>query len=145
MGYKAEYLRLAALQLHPIADAQLAADAFLNIINTNTDAHFGFVAFADDTGTGPASTVSQSNIDATYSSGGQGQFPLPQVKLNQTPATTNYDTIKVLLPKTGANTSTNIGDALNEAVLQFNSTSTRKGSKKRLSYLPMDSRRLGDL
>ncbi len=130
VGYKAEYIRLAALQLHPISEAQQAADAFLNIINTNTDAHFGFVAFANDTGTSPTSTVTQSNIDATYSSGGQGQFPMPQVKLNQTPATTNYDTIKALLPKTGANTATNIGDALNEAVLQFNSSSTRKGSKK---------------
>lgn len=130
VGYKAEYLRLAALQLHPIIDAQQAADSFLNIINTNTDAHFGFVAFADDTGTGPTSTVTQSNVDATYSSGGQAQFPLPQVKLNQTPATTNYNTIKTLLPKTGANTATNIGDALNEAVLQFNSSSSRKGSKK---------------
>lgn len=127
-GYQAKYFELAAKQLHPLVEAQEAASDFFTIMNTNTDGHFGLVAFADAAGTSASSTQSLNNID-TYYTGGTGQFATPQVILDSTPTVTNYDTIVNILPSTRATTGTNIGDALDEAVTQLKNHN-RAGSKK---------------
>ncbi|MBZ0187180.1 MAG: hypothetical protein K8F91_13110, partial [Candidatus Obscuribacterales bacterium] len=44
-GYQADYNSNARLKLRPIRDAQDAAQEFFTIMNTNTEAHFGFVSF----------------------------------------------------------------------------------------------------
>lgn len=128
-GYQAKYFELAAKQLHPLVDAQEAASEFYTIMNTNTDGHFGLVAFADNAGSSASSTQSLANIDSVYAAGGNGQFATPQILLDPTPTATNYDTIINMLPFTRATTGTNIGDALDEAVTQLK-TRNRAGSKK---------------
>ena len=128
-GYQAKYFELAAKQLHPLVDAQQAASDFFTIMNTNTDGHFGLVAFADAAGSSASSTQSLANIDSNYNPGGTGNFATPQIVLDSTPTNTNYDTIINILPSTRATTGTNIGDALDEAVTQLKNHN-RAGSKK---------------
>ncbi|HEY9870734.1 MAG TPA: pilus assembly protein TadG-related protein, partial [Candidatus Obscuribacterales bacterium] len=52
-GYQAKYFELARANVHPLGDAQKAASDFFTIMNTNTDGHFGLVAFSDNGGTSP--------------------------------------------------------------------------------------------
>lgn len=128
-GYQEQYRRLAQAHLHPILEAQDASNAFLTIINTNTDAHFGFVTFATNAGKSPVDYERQSNVDSTYPQAGSQNFPLPQIKISPTETVTNFSSILALIPNTSAYTSTNIGDALMEAVNQLKNSS-RKGSRK---------------
>lgn len=128
-GYMEQYQRLAYAHLHPILEAKDASAAFLNIINTNTDAHFGFVTFASSAGKSESDYETQHNVDSTYSQAGSKNFPLPQVKVSPAETVTNYSTILSLIPTMSAYTSTNIGDALLQAVNQLKTTS-RKGARK---------------
>lgn len=128
-GYQEQYQKLAHTHLHPILEAQDASSAFLKIINTNTDAHFGFVTFATTAGKSVGDYETQHNVDSTYSQAGTQNFPLPQVKINPAESATNYASILDLIPGTAAYTSTNIGDALQEAINQLK-TSSRKGARK---------------
>lgn len=128
-GYKAAYLKLAAANIHPLGDAQLAGQDFLTIMNTNTDAHFSIVTFTTNAGTSSTSTYNTQNVDSTYAAGGNGSFPTPLIALNNTNGQTNYSTCSAALPTTVAISSTNIGDAVNTAVTQLKSNS-RAGSKK---------------
>lgn len=128
-GYQAKYFELAAKELHPLVDAQQAAADFFTIMNTNTDGHFGLVAFADAAGSSATSTQSLYNVDSNYTTAGTGQFATPQVMLDPVVTNTNYESIINVLPNTRATTGTNIGDALDEAVTQLKNRS-RAGSKK---------------
>jgi hypothetical protein len=128
-GYQAEYFRLAAINVHPLYDAQQAAQQFYTVMNTNTDAHFGLVSFTTNAGTSSSSTYSTDNVDGSYSAGGTGSFPVPTIPLSNVGTTTNYSTIIASLPNTVAVSSTNIGDALNKAVTELKNNS-RSGSKK---------------
>lgn len=128
-GYQAKYFELAAKQLHPLIDAQQAASDFFTIMNTNTDGHFGLVAFADAAGANANSTQSLANVDSNYNPGGNGNFATPQIILDPAAAATNYETIVNILPNTRATTGTNIGDALDEAITQLKSRN-RPGTKR---------------
>ncbi len=128
-GYKAAYLKLAAANIHPLGDAQLAGQDFLTIMNTNTDAHFSIVTFTTNAGTSATNTYTTNNVDSTYSAGGNGSFPTPMIALNSADGQTNYSTCTAALPKTVAISSTNIGDAVNTAVAQLKNNS-RAGAKK---------------
>ncbi|MBX9877814.1 MAG: VWA domain-containing protein [Candidatus Obscuribacterales bacterium] len=128
-GYQAKYFEMAAKELHPLVDAQEAAADFFTIMNTNTDGHFGLVAFADAAGSSATSTQSLYNVDSNYTTAGTGNFATPQIVLDPTATNTNYDSVIEVLPNTRATTGTNIGDALDEAVTQIKNRS-RAGSKK---------------
>lgn len=128
-GYQSAYFKYASKNLHPISEAQDAAAAFLNVMNRNTDAHFGLVAFAERAGTAPDDTERQANIDSSYAAGGYSNFPLPEYELSTAFGATNYEDIISMLPSTRANTATNIGDAIGNAVSTLQ-TSSRKGAKK---------------
>lgn len=123
-GYKAKYQLLAAACLHPIADAQSACQTFLDIMNTNTDAHFCLIGFTTSAGTG---TFSQGNVDPYWSAGGTGSFANSMVALSKT--SSNFTTANTALPTTVALEETNIGSAVSIAVDQLSSNS-RTGSKK---------------
>lgn len=129
LGYKSKYWDLARRNLHPISDAQEAAASFFNIMNTNTDAHFGFVCFSDDAGVNSSSTYSGPKIDDSYPAGSNVTVPVPNIPLNSSPLVTNYNSIVQVLPSTVAIRSTNIGDAVHKAVQQLTAES-RVGAKK---------------
>src|SRR5262249_4267496 len=99
--------------IRPLGDAQLAAQDFFTIMNTNTEANFGFVSFTTDAARSATETQTEYNVASSYSQAGTGAFPRPAVRLNKTD--TNYDTILSVIPKTVALESTNIGDALLQA------------------------------
>ncbi len=129
-GYKAQYLAQCRSQLHPISDAQVAAHEFLTVMNTNTNAHFGLVTFSDNAGRSATDTYTAYNVDSNYSQAGQSQFAIPQIILDKAlDADTNLDDISNALPATVATTSTNIGDAVLQAVRQLQNN-TRSGAKK---------------
>lgn len=116
-GYRADYLQNARLMCKPIGDAQSAAQTFFTIMNTNTEAHFGLVAFSTEGGTTPSETMSASNISSNYAPGGTGNFPRPGIPLHST--ITKYPEIMAALPTTVACGFTNIGDAVNKARQQL--------------------------
>lgn len=109
-GYRADYYACARKKLRPIADAQDAAQQFFTIMNTNTEANFGFVSFSTAAGNSPSETQFGNNISDNYTQGGSGKFPRPTIFLQTTQ--TNYNTILNVIPTTLAYGSTNIGDAL---------------------------------
>lgn len=128
-GYRQEYQNLAQMNLHPLREAQDASAQFLSIINTNTDAHFGFVPFATKAGKSSSDYETQYNVDQSYSQAGSQNFPIPQIKLNSSETVTNYTAVLDTIPTLEAYTGTNIGDALTEAINQFKNSS-RKGARK---------------
>lgn len=129
LGYQAAYFALAADNIHPLGDAQQAAQDFFTIMNTNTDAHFCLTAFTSNAGTSSSTTYSARNIDGTYAAGGTGKFPVPLLALNPATGQTNYSQAEAVLPTTVAISGTNIGDAINTSVTQLNKNS-RAGAKK---------------
>lgn len=128
-GYQAKYFALAAQNLHPIYDAQQAAQIFYSVLNNDTDAHFGLIAFSDNAGTSASGTYSDYKIDSTYGGLGSVQVPIPNISLSSSPTVTNYSAVTSILPSLVATTSTNIGDACSKAVTQLQ-TQSRVGSKK---------------
>ncbi len=128
-GYQAAYFAAAANNLHPLHDAQVAAQDFFQIMNTNTNAHFSLVCFTSNAGTSASSTYSAPNVDQSYSAGGTGNFPVPMLALSPVTGNTNYTQALSALPTTVAISGTNIGDAVNTAVTQLTKNS-RPGSTK---------------
>ncbi len=128
-GYQSKYFSMAATNLHPLWDAQDAAQVFFNVINNDTDAHFGLITFSDNAGTSANGTYSADKIDSSYGAGGSLQVPIPNISLNSTPTATNFTAVTGVLPTLVATTSTNIGDAVTKAVNQLQ-TQSRPGSKK---------------
>ncbi len=128
-GYQQKYFDLAQVNTQPIYSAQQAADLFFRILNHDTDAHFGLVAFSDPGGTSPTDAPSDWKVDNNYQSAGKGNYPRPQIVLDPTIHSTNFTTIVDVLPKTRAFGSTNIGDAMNKALSQLKNHS-RIGSRK---------------
>jgi hypothetical protein len=128
-GYQQEYFKLALTNTHPIYDAQQAAALFYTILNHDTDAHFGIVAFSANAGTSATDATSDYNVDSSYSTAGSGSCPRPNISLVSTTGTTNYSSILSVLPNTRANGNTNIGDAVVKALAQFK-TGSRVGARK---------------
>lgn len=127
-GYREAYLQAAQEKLQPIATARDATGEFFTLMNTNTRAHFGFVAFSDRAGTSESDYISAYNVDQHYANAGQANFPLPNIALNAAANQTKYTEIQAKLPSLVATSSTNIGDALHQAVqqLRFNSRPSAK-------------------
>ena len=128
-GYQQKYLDLVAVNSQPIYAAQQAADLFYKILNHDTDAHFGLVAFSDPGGTSPTDAPSDWRVDNNYQTAGKGNYPRPQIVLDPTINSTNYTTITAALPTTRAFGSTNIGDAIDKALAQLKDHS-RIGARK---------------
>ncbi len=127
-GYREAYLQAAQEKLEPIATARSATSEFFTLMNTNTRAHFGFVAFSDRAGVSENDYISAYNVDQRYANAGQANFPIPNIPLNAGSNQTKYTEIQAKLPSMVATTSTNIGDALHQAVqqLRYNSRPTAK-------------------
>ncbi len=128
-GYQAAYQTLAKQNLHPLGDAQSACQVFLQIMNTDCDAHFSLVSFTTDAGSSATDTVNMPNVDSYYNAGGSGNFPTPLIALNPSTGASNYTTCYNALPNTGPVSGTNIGDALHQAVYQL-THNNRKNAKK---------------
>jgi hypothetical protein len=128
-GYQAAYFQMAQANLHPLGDAQVAAQQFLTIMNTNTDAHFCLTCFTSNAGTSPTSTYGADNVDGYYTAAGTSNFPVPLIPLNSGSGNSNFSQAYSVLPNTVAISGTNIGDAINTAVNQL-SKNSRAGSKK---------------
>lgn len=128
-GYKAKYLELARKQVHPLIDAQEAAQDFFKQMDRGTDGHFGFVAFQSIIGRDDNSTYRAPNIATDFSQGGNGDFALPFVQLDPADGVTNFNDIMSLIPKLVAEGGTNIGASLDAAVTDLDKHG-RKNSKK---------------
>jgi hypothetical protein len=128
-GYQQAYFNLALKNTHPIYDAQQAAALFYTILNHDTDAHFGIVAFNGTAGVSASDSTSDYNVDSSYPAAGSGSVPKPNISLVSTNGVTNYSTILSVLPNTRADGNTNIGDAIVKALAQFKNGS-RIGARK---------------
>lgn len=128
-GYRDAYLALAKQKLQPIATAQAATTEFYQIMNTNTRAHFGFVAFSDRAGDSANDYLTAYNVDQRYPTAGSANFPVPNISLSSAPNDTKLVEITAKIPTLVATSSTNIGDALYQAVQQLK-TNSRPTAKK---------------
>ncbi|CAN5357222.1 hypothetical protein BH10CYA1_BH10CYA1_33120 [soil metagenome] len=128
-GYQNAYQQAAAVRLQPIKDAKDASTMFTDIINTDTDCHFGFVAFDGEIGTAANSTEDWYSIDQDVPYGPAKPFALPVVPLDAAPGVTNYATVNGAIKSCVALGSTNIGAAVNRAVQELKAHA-RPGSVK---------------
>lgn len=128
-GYQQKYLDLVQKNTQPIYAAQQAAELFYTILNHDTDAHFGLVAFSGLGGNSASDTQTDWRIDSHYQTAGNAAYPRPQIMLDPAANATNYSTILAALPTTRAFGSTNIGDAIDKALTQL-STKSRIGARK---------------
>lgn len=131
-GYQNQYFTAASAALQPINDAKTACNTFLDIINSDTDAHFGFVAFDGDVGSAANSTETRYNFDPDQfvgmpPFGVQLPYPRPMVPLDATPGNGNYATVTTALNTCVAQGGTNIGAAIKTAVDQL-TTNQRPGA-----------------
>jgi len=129
LGYQQAYYDLAKQQLHPLADAQLAAQDFFTIMNTNTDGHFSMICFSDIGGTSSTYTYNDYKVSSNYTAGGSANYNVPGIPLNPSVGQTQFSACTTAIPGTVATTGTNIGDAVSKAVSQLR-TNSRAGCKK---------------
>jgi hypothetical protein len=125
---------------NPIGYSRDAASSFFNLMFTNTDAHFGFVAFTDAAGaynnTPPVWTGSPASgtspyfrVDQGYTKGGTQVFNVPYTPLDQ--ASSNYATVDSNVKTLTPLGQTNIADSLKTALDDLlDPTKYRRGSKK---------------
>lgn len=133
-GYQEAYRKAAAQRLQPMKDAKDASSLFTQIINTDTDAHFGFVAFDGEIGTAPDSTEGWYSIDGQVTYGPFKQFALPVVPIDKAPGKTNYAEVNTAIKSCVALGATNIGAAVNKAVQELKANA-REGSVKAIVLL----------
>lgn len=124
-GYQHAYQNAVLNQLQPIHNSIVAAQTFIDILNTDTDCHFGFASFDGDIGTSPTSTESWPSIDYWY--GSNANYPLPSIPLNSATGTTNYTQVNNAIASCVSLGSTNFGAAVHQAVLDIKAH-RRKGS-----------------
>jgi hypothetical protein len=127
-GYKAAYQEIARQNIHPLYDAQQACQSFLDIMNTNTDAHFSLVSFTTNAGNGPTDSINMPNVDNSFN-GGTGSFPNHLIPL-ATGTQTNYTSARADIGASNAISGTNIGDAVDTGYHQLTGSGTRNGAKK---------------
>ena len=128
-GYQAKYLETAKKHIHPLGEAQQAAKDFFTLMNKNSNAHFGLVAFDDQVGTNATSTFHQPNVAFSYPPAGSGDFPLPDIQLKQPEDDTNFADVLSAIDPLVAFGGTNIGGAANTAIDMF-ATHSRPNAKK---------------
>lgn len=128
-GYQAKYFELARKHTHPFAEAEAAAKNFYNLMNRNTKAHFGFVAFQGIVGETPTTSFNEQNVSFAYPPGGIGTFPVPGISLQSDPNITNFNeclsAVSSVVPEGG----TNIGGSVERAIRMFD-TGARKNARK---------------
>ncbi|MBX9567366.1 MAG: VWA domain-containing protein [Candidatus Obscuribacterales bacterium] len=129
-GYQAKYFELARKHTHPWAEAEKAATDFFTLMNNNTRAHFGLVAFNTIVGNNAAFTFTQPNVANNYPVGGQGVFPLPSIPLNATEGETNFQATKDAIATLVPFGNTNMGGSLDRAQQFFTSSTSRPNAKK---------------
>lgn len=126
-GYKAAYLAAATEQLQPLMDSRDATGLFCKILNTDTDCHFGLIAFDSTTGNDATSTEDWNSLDWQIPYGPTKKFPLPLVPLDKTIGVTHFNEVLDGVNKTLPMGGTNIGAALDKAIETLK-TNSRKGS-----------------
>lgn len=137
-GYQNDYLENAKKLVLPLNDAKEAAATFYDIMNTNTEAHFGLTCFNDTASTAPGDTQAGNHWGGGYPangvSGGAGQnYPQPGVSLSKT--VSNYTQCRNAVQSGVANTSTNMYDALRVARLWLtNPANFRPGAKRAVVF-----------
>ena len=134
-GYQAAYFQAAFNNLQPIAKARDAAIKFFQIMNNNTDAHFGFVSFSSKEYHQLTDTVNGGRaIDDSNGYGPATPVPSPGIQLSQT-ADNFTSCISAIVPKMQAYSGTNFGDSLSQAVAQLQDASKfRAGAKKAIVF-----------
>ncbi|MBI1272006.1 VWA domain-containing protein [bacterium] len=115
-GYQAAYLEAARLRLQPLNDAKQAAKEFVEILNIDTESHFGFVAFDAFVGSAPDSTWNWINLDQDVPYGENKAYPLPRVMLSDSSGDSRFAEVKTSIEKCVPLGATNIGLPLHEAV-----------------------------
>ncbi|MFA6559786.1 MAG: pilus assembly protein TadG-related protein, partial [Candidatus Obscuribacterales bacterium] len=83
-GYQKAYFEAAAKQVKPMKDAQTALNTMTQILNTDADVHFGFVAFDSSVGTDATSTETWYDIDDYAPYGAKKGYPIPHVHIDAT-------------------------------------------------------------
>jgi hypothetical protein len=141
-GYQAAYYAAAATQLQPIAQSQAATLLFCDILNTDTDCHFGLSGFDEEVGTTVSpdivtiagntyqqftDNVNYNNVPPPY--GASAPYPLPFIALNPALAQTNYNSVVSAVQSTVALGGTDIGGAIYQALNDLQ-TNGRTGSVK---------------
>lgn len=137
-GYYNAYWNYVLSNASPIAAARSAATQFFDTMNTSGNSHFGLVTFATTIGS-PSGTYSWQNIDPSYSYGGTGTFPFPEILLSST--NSNYPLVDTTVAGGGnggatppaaitALTYTDIADSLTAAINMLSGSGARKAAKK---------------
>jgi hypothetical protein len=134
-GYQAAYMNAALNQTQPISAARQAAIQFFQIMNNNTDAHFGFVSFSTAEHHQLADSTNDYKISGNYTSPGQNTVREPGIQLDKN----NNRLTEVLtqcIPPTQAYGSTNFQDSLQQAVDQLKQSGglSRSLSKKAVLF-----------
>jgi hypothetical protein len=124
-GYQQAYQTAVLSQLQPIHNSIAAAQTFIDILNTDTDCHFGFVSFDGEIGSSPSSTESWPVIDYWY--GSNSNYPLASIPLNPAAGSSNYAQVNSAVASCVSLGSTNFGAAVHQAV-QDMKAHQRKGS-----------------
>lgn len=130
-GYQAAYLAAALAQTQPIGAARQAATDFFQIMNNNTDAHFGFVSFSDGTSIElDKNHGAENSVSASYDEAGTTTVPFRGTELSKTD--NKLTDILGLIPSTQAKGCTAMTQALEEAVRQLKKDKglTRAATKK---------------
>jgi Flp pilus assembly protein TadG len=76
-GYQKAYFEAAAKQLKPMKEAQTALNTMTQILNTDADVHFGFVAFDSSVGSDANSTETWYDLDDYAPYGAKKGYPIP--------------------------------------------------------------------
>jgi len=128
-GYQKAYFEAAAKQVKPMKDAQTALNTMTQILNTDADVHFGFVAFDSSVGTDATSTETWYDIDDYAPYGAKKGYPIPHVHIDATAGKTAYTEVNNAIDSCVPMGATNIGGAVHAAVEDLKSHS-RLGSTK---------------
>lgn len=128
-GYQKAYFEAAAKQLKPIADAKSALLTMTQILNTDADTHFGFVAFDGDIGTNASSTDPWYNLDDYTPYGSKQNYPLPRIPVSNVAGNSQYTAVNDAINSCVSMGATNIGGAVHAAVEDLKSKN-RTGSVK---------------
>lgn len=129
-GYKTKYFELARKHSHPWIEAQTAAQNFFTLMNNNTRAHFGFVAFSHQVGQDANAKFNENNVGFDYPAGGVGSFALPAISLNPAEGQTNFAEIEQAVSDVVPDGGTNIGGAIERATRMFDNNQSRPNAKK---------------
>jgi hypothetical protein len=123
-GYQMSYQTRASMASVPINFSRTETNNFVDLMMTNTDAHFGLTAFSDDVN----QSLTLPNVDSHWPLAGNGNFSVPLVQLSNSVA--NNDTVKTAVSSLKPLGKTNIYAALTEAINELTSNASRSESRK---------------